>query len=88
MIPTKKGINKTCKAAVQYLRFLLLEKCLKEYCIITENNLIYPNKLDFKQGDLCINQLLSVTHEIYKSFDDGIEVRGIFLVILKAFDEV
>ena len=42
----------------------------------------------FKPGDSCINQLLSITHEIYKSFDDGLEVRGVFLDISKAFDKV
>ena len=39
-----------------------------------------------KPGDSCINQLLSITHEIYKSFDDMWEVRGVFLDISKAFD--
>ena len=29
-----------------------------------------------------------ITHEIYKSFDDGFEVRGVFLDISKAFDKV
>ena len=29
----------------------------------------------------------SSTHEIYKSFDDGYEVRGVFLDISKAFDK-
>ena len=53
-----------------------------------EDNLILSNQSDFKPGDSCINQLLSITHEIYKSFDDGIEVRGVFLDILKAFDKV
>ena len=33
-----------------------------------------------------INQ--SITHEINKSFDDGIEVRSVFLDISKAFDKV
>ena len=42
----------------------------------------------FKPGDSCINQLLSITHEIYKSFDDGLDVRGVFLDISKAFDKV
>ena len=42
------------------------------------NNLISPNQSGFKPGDSCINQLLSITHEIYKSFDDGLEVRDIF----------
>ena len=33
-------------------------------------------------------QLLSITHEIYKSFDEGFEVRGVFLDISRAFDRV
>ena len=39
----------------------------------------------FKGGDSCINQFLSITHEIYKSFD---EVCRVFLDISKAFDRV
>ena len=35
-----------------------------------------------------MNQLLSIAHEIYKSFDDGRDVRGVFLDIYKAFDKV
>ena len=54
----------------------------------TSNYLISPNQSGFKSGDSCINQLLSITHEIYKSFDDGLEVRGVFLDISKAFDKV
>ena len=53
-----------------------------------QNNLITPNQSGFKTGDSCINQLISITHEIYKSFDDSYEVRGVFLYISKAFDEV
>ena len=52
------------------------------------NNLLAPNQSDFKPGDSCINQLLSITHEIYSSFDDRFEVRSIFLDISKAFDKV
>ena len=58
------------------------------YEFFTENNLISLNQSRFKPGDSCINQLLSITHEIYNSFDDGLEVRGIFLDISKAFDKV
>ena len=53
-----------------------------------ENDLISPNQSGFKPGDSCINQLLSITHDIYKSFDCGYEVRGVFLDISKAFDKV
>ena len=58
------------------------------YEFFTGNNLISPNQSGFKPGDSCINQLLSITHEICKSFGDGLEVRGIFLDISKTFDEV
>ena len=54
----------------------------------TENNLISDNQSGFKPGDSCINQLLSITHEIYQSFDDNLEVRAVFLDISKAFDKV
>ena len=53
-----------------------------------ENKLISSNQSGFKPGDSCINQLLSITHEIYKSFDVGLEVRSVFLDISKAFDKV
>ena len=53
-----------------------------------ENKLISPYQSGFKPGDSCINQLLDITHEIYKSFGDGFEVRGVFLDISKAFDKV
>ena len=52
------------------------------------NNLQAPNQSGFKPGDSCINQLLSITHEVYSSFDDGFEVRSVFLDICKAFDKV
>ena len=39
----------------------------------------------FKGGDSCINQFLSITHEIYKSV---YEVCRVFLDISKAFDRV
>ena len=52
------------------------------------NNLLAPNQSGFKPGDSCINQLLSITHEIYSSFDNGFEVRSVFLDISKAFNKV
>ena len=64
----------------------LIYNSLFEYFI--ENDLISPNQSGFKPGDSCTNQLISITHEIYQSFDDGFEVRGVFLDISKAFDKV
>ena len=42
----------------------------------------------FKPGDTSLSQLLLVTHETYKSFDNGREVRSVFLDISTAFDKV
>ena len=55
---------------------------------LTTNKLISDNQSGFKPGDSCVNQLLSITHEIYHSLDNGLEVRGVFLDISKAFDKV
>ena len=55
-----------------------------------ENNLLDPNQSGFTPGDSCIHQLISITHEIYASFDSNLslEVRGVFLGISRAFDQV
>ena len=59
---------------------------MHEYFI--ENKLISSSQSGFNVRDSCINQLLSITIDIYQSFDNGFEVRGAFLDISKAFDEV
>ena len=64
----------------------LIYNSLSEYFI--QNDLISPYQSGFKPGDSCTNQLISITHEIYQSFDDGFQVRGVFLDISKAFDKV
>ena len=47
------------------------------------NDLISQNQSGFIPGDSCINQLLAITHEIYKSFDACLDIRAV-----KAFDKV
>ena len=54
----------------------------------TAINRVSPNQSDFKLGDSYINQLSSVTNEIYQSFDNGFEVQDMFLDISKAVDKV
>ena len=61
---------------------------MKCSCFLLENGLILQNQSGFKTGDSCVNQLLSITLEIYKSFDDGLDVRSVFLDISKALDKV
>ena len=53
--------------------------------IFIENKLIFTSQSGFKPGDSCISHVLSITHEIYSSFDEG---RIISLNIAKAFDKV
>ena len=50
--------------------------------------MISDNQSGFKPGDSCVNQLLSIIHEIYQSFDDNLEVRAAFLDMSKTFDNV
>ena len=50
--------------------------------------MISPSHSRFRPGDFCVNQLMAITHEIYKSLNDGLEVWGVFLDISKTFDKV
>ena len=85
-----KQILKNYRAVVSLLptcgkSFLerLIYNNLLEYFI--DNDLISQNQSGFKQGNSCLNQLMSITHEIYQSFDEELEVRGVFLDISKTF---
>ena len=42
----------------------------------------------YRRNDSTIKQLLSITHKIFKAFDDGDEIRAVFLDISCAFDRV
>ena len=55
-----------------------------------QNKLFTPCQSGFIPGDSCVSQLLSITHEIYKSFDcpPPTDMRVTFLDISKAFDKV
>ena len=60
---------------------------LSEY--LENNKLRNCNQSVFQSGDSCVHQLLSITHEIYKSFDasPSLEVRGVFWTYLKPLIE-
>ena len=95
VVPVFKKGDKQC--AKNYSPVSLLPICSKiferivyydTYNYLIDNNLISQSQSDFKRGDSCINQLISITHDILNSLDQGIEVRGVFLDIAKAFDKV
>ena len=64
---------------------IIYENMLKYFL---DNNLITPEQSEFRPGDSCKNQILSITHDIFTSFDSGLEIRGVFLDISKTFDKV
>ena len=55
-----------------------------------ENNRLSPHELGFISGDPCVQQFISITHEIYNAFDynTSLEVRGVFLDVSKSFYKV
>ena len=53
-----------------------------------ENSLNFAKQSQFRPADSCVNQLLSVTHDIFTLFDDDLEVRVFFLDMSKTFDKV
>ena len=58
------------------------------YPYLNNNNLLNKNQSGFRPGDSTINQLLSITDEIFRAFESFDETRAIFLDISKAFDKV
>ena len=52
--------------------------------------LLNPNQPGFCPSDSCVNELLTITYEIFEAFDCNppLEVRSIFLELSKAFDKV
>ena len=53
-----------------------------------KNKLISSVQYGFKSGYSYFNQLLSITHEMYKYFDVDFEIKSVFLDESKTFDEV
>ena len=63
---------------------------LNKICTFLQNEqLLNPNQSGFHPSDSCINQLLSITQEVFQSFDPTppLEVKSVFLDISKAFDK-
>ena len=54
----------------------------------TDKELKSSNESGFKPGSFCINQFLSITHDIYQSFHNSLTARTVFLDISKAFDNI
>ena len=86
----KQELKNYCPISLLPVSSKIFERLLYDsmFKFFTENNLISLNQSGFKPGDSCVNQLLPITHQIFKSLDNGREVRSVFLDITKAFDKV
>ena len=71
----------TCFTSSNFWENILISYIQWNVLIFIENDLISPNQSGLKQGHSCINQLLSIIHDIYQSLDQGYEICGVFLDI-------
>ena len=57
---------------------------------LDDNNLLSSNQSGWRPSDSCEYQLHSIVHDIYATFDrcPSLEIKGVFLDIFKAFDQV
>ena len=92
------GHKKNDKQLVKNYRLIsLLSICGKNFerilynflfNFLNQNHFIFSVQSGFNPGDSCINQLLSITHEIYHSMDEENEIRHVLIDISNAFDMV
>ena len=73
-----------CGKIFERLIFNSLFEYLEKY------KLLSPHQSGFRANDSCVDQLLSIVHNIYTAFDEypTLESRGVFLDMSKAFDKV
>ena len=93
--PVHKKNNRQIKSNYRPISLLplcgkLLEKIVFDqvYSYLNTHNLLSKNQSGFRPGDSTIYQLISITSNIYESFEKYDETRAIFLDISKAFDKV
>ena len=93
--PVHKKNNRQIKSNYRPISLLpicgkLLEKIVFDhvYHHLNTHNLLSKNQSGFRPGDSTRYQLISITSDIYKSFESFDETRAIFLDISKAFDKV
>ena len=95
IIPLYKKENRHFKTNYRPVSLL---PCLSKLCekvafkrlydYLIEIGFLYNFQSGFRPGDSTVNQLLYIVHQIYLAFEQGKEVRVVYLDISKAFDRV
>ena len=97
IIPIHKKGNRQSKENYRPISLLpifgkIFEKLMFDaiYSHLCKNSLLSQHQLGSRPGDSTVNQLLSITNDIYKDFEEvsSREMRAIFLDLSKAFDSV
>ena len=97
VVPVHKKNEKNVKGNYRPISLLpifgkMLEKLVYDslYSHLVSCDLLNPNQSGFRPGDSTVNQLISITHTIFKAFDCNppLDVRSVYLDISKAFDRV
>ena len=97
VVPVQKKHEKNVKGNYRPISLLpifgkILEKLIYDslYSHLVTHELLNQNQSGFRLGDSTVNQLLSITHTIFKAFDCNplLDVRSVYLDISKAFDRV
>ena len=97
VVPVHKKNEKNVKSNYRPISLLpifgkILEKLMYDslYSHFVSCNLLSPNQSGFRPGDSTVNQLISITHAIFKAFacNPPLDVRFVYLDISKAFDRV
>ena len=96
-MPVHKKNEKNLKGNYRPISLLpifgkILEKLVYDslYTHLVSCELLNPNQSGFRPGDSTINQLISITHTIFKVFNCNppLDVRSVYLDLSKAFDRV
>ena len=97
VVPVHKKNEKNLKGNYRPISLLpmfgkIFEKLVYDslYSHLVSCKLLNPNQSGFCPGDSTINQLISITHTIFKAFDCNPphDVRSVYLDFSKAFDRV
>ena len=79
-----KNIKNNCPVSLLPICSKFFDNILKYFL---NNNLISLKQFGFRSDDSSVNKLLLIFH-IFTSFDNGLELRGVFLDISKVFSKV
>ena len=92
VIPVHKKGETSAKKLPSCVCVKIIEKLLFNalYSFFEDHKLLNSCQSGFKKNNSCINQLVSITREIYSAFDcnPSLKVQGVFLDLSKAFDKV